>query len=43
LQTACNLRHLLSRTDLYAKGNIEEAAQLIESSEQTFRIPGGDK
>lgn len=39
-QTAWDLRRLLSRIDdLYNKGQLEEAAQLIESSEQIFRIP----
>jgi len=39
-QTAWDLRCLLSRIDfLHGQGELEEAARLIESSEQTFRIP----
>ncbi len=38
-QTAWELRCLLSRLDfLYGQGELEDAARLIESSEQTFRI-----
>jgi hypothetical protein len=39
-QTAWDLRRLLSGIDdLYGRGKLEEAAQLIESSGQIFRIP----
>ncbi|MFA6241931.1 MAG: hypothetical protein WC655_13435, partial [Candidatus Hydrogenedentales bacterium] len=39
-QTAWELRGLLSRIDvLYGQGHLEEAARLIEESEQIFRIP----
>lgn len=39
-QTAWDLRCLLSRVDdLYGRGELEEAAGLIESAESTFRIP----
>ncbi|MBP8131447.1 MAG: hypothetical protein KA184_17850 [Candidatus Hydrogenedentes bacterium] len=39
-QTAWELRRLLSRIDvLYGEGRLEEAAELIEVSGQTFRIP----
>jgi hypothetical protein len=39
-QTAWDLRRLLSQIEvLYGRGELEEAAKLIEDSEQTFRIP----
>jgi hypothetical protein len=43
-QTAWDLRRLLSRIDvLYGQGKLEEAARLIETSGEIFRLPEGKK
>ncbi|MCC6488109.1 MAG: hypothetical protein IT364_11475 [Candidatus Hydrogenedentes bacterium] len=43
-QTAWDLRRLLSRIDwLYGQGELDEAARLLEESEQMFRIVEGER